>query len=95
VRLGEGLSCAPSDGQTTIGLGGCGLEGVPIQGRRQGGSGIHGASGHLRKKANLVGVKQEQGMSGGNEGGLGWTFVNIAARTCETKKANGEKVFGG
>ena len=73
------MSRASPKGQTTIGLKGRGLWCQPIKGRRRGGMGTHRASSHLRKEANLVGVNQELERSGGNDGGLGCTFGNIAA----------------
>ena len=68
-RLGEGMSCASPGGQRTIGIGRCGLEGVPIQGRRRGGTGTNRAGRHLRKNAISLGVKEEWKWNGRKQGG--------------------------
>ena len=61
-RLREGMSCTSPEGQRMIGLGRCGLEGVPIQGRRRGGPTTNRAGSHMRKNAISLGVKRRVGM---------------------------------
>ena len=65
----EGMSCSSLGGQRTIGLGRCGLEGVPIQERRRGGTGTHRAGRHLQKNAISLGVKEEWKWNGRKQGG--------------------------
>ena len=92
MRLQEGMSCSLPEGQITIGLRRCGLEGVPIQGRRRGRPATNRAGNHLQKNAISVSVKQEWEWSGGNkEGGLGWVLIKLSACTCKTTQNNGGK----
>ena len=94
MRLREEMSCASPEGQTTIGLGRCGLEGMPIQGRHQGVPTTNRGGGHLRKNAILLGVKQEKEWSGGNtEGSLGWALIKLLAHARQRKQRR-EKGLG-
>ena len=68
------MSCALPGGQRRIGLGRCGLEGVPIQGRRRGGLGTNWAGRHLQKNAISLGAN---GMGENKEGGLGPAVVKV------------------
>ena len=63
------MSCASPESQRTIVLGRCGLEGVPIQGRRRGGPGTNRVGRHLQKNAISLGVKEEWKWNGRNQGG--------------------------
>ena len=74
-RLREGMSCTSPEGQRMIGLGRCGLEGVPIQGRRRGGPATNREGSHLRKNAISLGVKEEWEWSGGKQVGRFGTGV--------------------